>query len=577
VSNTSRIPIALVSAACGLTLAAAQWRPLPPALLAPAGYLCLAVLPGLALLAWLGRDFRGIGAQAAALGLGPVVSGSAISLLMLAGLSVAPAATAAGVVFAVAAAASACMPRRRDSNETSEAQESGAKYAWLIAIVGVAIVAVFPLMGEASRLRSDAWFHVAVIYQIRGFGLPPTDPFFSGLALQYMWVYHVYTAALAEAASMNPSWAMAAVNLQAVACLALATFALSASLRGGPAGAALSSAFVLVGMNGLFWVFLPFKLARALVGNVKGWNEVVRQFSLLSLDMTKVRAFASVSKSQPFLLDKFIVATAFSLGVCLSVVFALLAFRFIANGRPSTGALAAFSMAGIALYHTPTAVAFGGAAGLALVVTAIHSPKPYSRRALALILWMGLAAAMTAPYLYNVSSGKEATQLIPLGLSTVKFGCIFISCASALLFGGPTILRFLRSPASPQHFYGLFAAAAVLVSLVLVLPGPNTFDKTPFFAFLPLAPVAGWGILAAYRRGSTPSRRALLALACRAARRPRQEIRSSTLGSGRTHLETPSSWTAGIGSMSPSWGGGGFYGDASPTPSSGDTTRMRWP
>ena len=39
---------------------------------------------------------------------------------------------------------------------------------------------------HGMRYRSDAWFHAAVIAQIGDYGIPPEDPYFAGLALQWM-------------------------------------------------------------------------------------------------------------------------------------------------------------------------------------------------------------------------------------------------------------------------------------------------------------------------------------------------------------------------------------------------------
>jgi len=519
-SSGMRLSTALLCAVCGIIFAIGQWRPLPTALLGVPGYACLALLPGIAVLAWMGRELRSLSNQAAVLGLGPVIGGSATALLMISGLSLHEAVTAGGILFAVAATSGLILGPQRTGNETDGAPAGGARAAWLIAGAAIALVAVFPFLGEGWRLRSDAWFHVAVISELKAFGLPPTDPFFSGLPLQYMWLYHVYAAGLAQASGVDVSWAMAFINFQAIACLVIAVFALSKSLGGTRSGAALSSIFVLVGINGLFWVFLPFKLLRTLVGETRGLEELNVQLSLFALDMLRMRTFVAISKSQPFLLDKFIVATAFSLGVCLTLVFAAFAYKYISGGRTSAAVVSTCAMAGIALYHTPTALAFGGAAGIALFATLILSPRSHGRRAAALLLCLVLAVLATAPYLYNVTSGKESSQFLPLGLSLKKTGAILVSCAAALLFAGPSLLRFLRSRGSPSYFYGLFALAALIVSLVLVLPGPNTFDKTPYFAFLLLTPPAGWGIRALYKKGRTRFRRVLIATACLAATVP---------------------------------------------------------
>jgi hypothetical protein len=168
-------------------------------------------------------------------------------------------------------------------------------------------------------------------------------------------------------------------------------------------------------------------------------------------------------------------------------------------------------MAGIVLFHTPTAVAACAAVGVALAAM-LAAPGPFRRRAGFMLLCMAAVSVLALPYLYVVSGAKETEQLIPIGLSWRKSAAVLISCAGALALGGPWVVRFLKDRRAPQYFYGVLAAASLVVALCIVLPGPNSYDKPPYFAFLPLAPLAGWSISAIYRKGSTAASRALLAI-----------------------------------------------------------------
>ncbi len=520
-----RLLVAVI-AACGILYVMTWLTNVPVVLSGVAGYVCLAILPGIAIVVALRPGALGLGGQAAVVGLGPVVSGLLLALLMISGVSLEYATKLSCVAFAAAALVSTALCERAAPTISSQepSDRASARLTWLIAAAALALLAVFPALGDAYRMRSDAWFHAAVVSEISDFGLPPTDPYFSGMPLQYMWLYHVYVAALSAATGVEASWAMSFVNLQALVCLVLGTSALASSLQPTKPGAALSSIFILLGLNCLFWAFLPSKLVRAAYGQIRGWEEIERLFSLSPFTAEKASAFVSVWKSRPFLLDKFIVATAFSLGICLSLLFFLFAYRYIASGKAYNAVFASCAMAGIVFYHTPAGLAASGTVGIALVALALSSSGPMRARSLIMILCMACVTALAAPYLYIISSGKEAEQLVPIGVSAFKTSAVLISCAGAILLGAPWTARFLSNRADPHYFYGLMVGSAFLVALCIVLPGPNVYDKTPYFAFLPLAPLAGWSLNAIYRRGSTRAKRALISVLCAAAMVPNTVI-----------------------------------------------------
>jgi len=502
---------ATVIAVLGLVFAAGRLLALPAFVVGAAGYACTAIMPGLALSAFIGA--RRAEVDLAALALGPVVTGVVVAILVLAGAPLHASATTAGILFAAAALAATTRRQLRTPVHSTTAGNGTPKAVWVAAAAFVAALLVFPMLGEASRMRSDAWFHSAVMKEISAFGLPPTDPYFAGMRLQYMWLYHVYVAAISAATGASDSWAMALVNLQALACFVVAAFAVAKSLRGDGPGALISAVFAPLGLNCLFWAFVPAKLLKGAFGEVRGWDEVSRQLSLSPFSAEKARAFTSIFKSQPFLLDKFIVATAFSIGIALTVSFYFFAQRYVAGGKRPSAVLACVALAGLLLIHTPAGIAAAGSAGAALLVTALTSKK-LRRRAWTLLAFAAVACASTVPYLYSVASGKEPEQLVPVGFSAMKTAAVLISCAGALILALPWVARFVRSRENPQYFYALLALAALLVSLLIVLPGPNVYDKPPYFAYLPLAPLAGWNLHSLCAKGSTRGRRAAIAALC---------------------------------------------------------------
>src|SRR5688572_17232255 len=104
---------------------------------------------------------------------------------------------------------------------------------WLGSMIAVVVVltAFLPLTREWWRIRSDAWFHAAVVAQIGEYGIPPEDPYFAGIPLQYMWFYHVLVLTLSRALVCDPFHVMAILNIQAVAALGVGAWMLAGVFR----------------------------------------------------------------------------------------------------------------------------------------------------------------------------------------------------------------------------------------------------------------------------------------------------------------------------------------------------------
>ena len=154
--------------------------------------------------------------------------------------------------------------RRAEQNETP------GRAAWLVGFGLAAVVAALVVPIPWLREGADAWFHTAVVAEIERAGIPPQDPYFAGMPLQYFWFYHVALVALRIATGLSAPDAMALLNLIAAAgCVILAArigLALGFTRTSGAWGGAL----LLLGMGGLIWLFFPVKLVGVFVGEVRG-------------------------------------------------------------------------------------------------------------------------------------------------------------------------------------------------------------------------------------------------------------------------------------------------------------------
>lgn len=472
-------------------------------------YLCLNLFPGLALgLALDRRPASGRLALWALMG-SPALCAALSALAMLAGLD---AATTGRLLMAVFGAGATIVIQRRSTPQTDlSGRELGIVCA--VAAAAILLIAYLPLTDEWWRIRSDAWFHGAVVAEINDFGIPPSDPYFVGFALQYMWFYHVLVLVLARSCATDPFWIMAILNAHALAGLFVAAFATAGVFERRFGHRLASAATVLFGFNGLYWLFFPLKGLKALTGDVRGWEEISRLFSLSPLNYKTVTAFMNIYYNAEFFLDKYMVATAFGLALSFLMTAWYSASASFREGRSATLGLLFVALVGMLGFHSLVGFVtlvgiFGG--GILMHLQLRRSDGYRGARILAVLAVSAAAFLLMTPYLYTVMHLKESEQVIPISFSLKK--TIGISISSALV----AVLAFKQRRrvlgATPHERFYIFAFCCVtLFCLSIRLPGPNTYDKLGYFPFMPLAVVAGW-TLADAARASRLQTMALVAL-----------------------------------------------------------------
>ncbi|MFN0152329.1 MAG: hypothetical protein ACKVU1_16615 [bacterium] len=479
-------------------------------------YLLAAVIPGILLWALFAPHARSIDGVLIALALGPVVS----VLLYVAGVAVASSPRAVFVpCTTVSLAAALLLARRIRPPAADERARDWRSVAPLLAAL-VPLIASLPIASEWWRVRSDAWFHAAFAIEILDFGIPPQDPFFAGLPLHYFWLFHLYLAGLSQLAGSSPFPFFVLINVQALVALVLGLHLLSARFRADAASNRFAVLMGILGLNALFWLFLPLKAVRALIGSEKGGAELARIYDQFPIDLLRWIDFLSpLDGAQPFFLSKFYVGSAFSIGLALAVFLMLYFARAVAGESRSAAPLAAIALAGVWAFHPDVALFLAPAMGLGLAATIAFGDSRVRlvplRRVVLPVLATVAVTALFAPYLLRVGGREEVlSQLLDVN---VRRAVAIAAVGSAFFLLAPFRFRDLFRHAEPSGRFVLFTGVAlVLLAMLLRLPGSEraqTMDKNPYFLVLGLALPAGWALADWTRRFRPGARRLLLASA----------------------------------------------------------------
>lgn len=497
-----------VLAAMTLLGLAASWLGAPVFPFGVCAFLVLSLVPGAAVYRLASKDPEVVEEITAAVALSPVLTSAGATLLMLSGVGARE--TGAIVLLLASFLGTAALLRPRSQACSVDRRQGLALAVFLVILSGLIIY--LPAASEWWRVRSDGWFHGAVIAQIADYGIPPEDPYAVGFPLQYMWIFHVFAFVLAKASGIDPFMVMALINVFALVGLALAAFLFSSVYRKAFSHNFAAALTVVFGMNAAIWLFLPVKFLQAFSGDVRGLQEVARVFSLRPYDALTVRGFVQLGFIQEWLLDKFMVATAFTVGLTLMAVLWWAAARYLTTEKRQYLVAALVSAFGVVAFHTALGmVVFGSVAGglAVMLVLKRRSEECNPRAIIRLLAAMALAGVLLLPYMYSITYAKTGEAAFPLGLSFLKMLGIVVSCALVIFLSAFQWRRILREKNAAAVFLVWATAAVIVLCAIIRLPAANAYDKFPFLLFFPLAVLGGWTIAEYSERGLTARRRVL--------------------------------------------------------------------
>ncbi|HVP37843.1 MAG TPA: hypothetical protein VMS93_01550 [Candidatus Saccharimonadales bacterium] len=357
----------------------------------------LYLAPALALASWIpgAGALRRYGLGAA---LSPVVLGVTLLPLRAAGLASLPAGLVALAVWGVLALA---RWRALPAGPGPEERDVLRRCAWLLPLVLLP-----PLLNSYLLERSDAWFHAAVTFQVRNLPLPPQDPYYAGLPLQYFWFFHLILAAYDSVARMAPFTAMWLFNSAYFAIALAGAYTLARRAGASHAEAQWAPWLLALGANPFGWGWILVRLWR---GHWH-WGDAVGRF--LPDHSLSLLTWRYASNPLAFSMDKFLVGTAFSWGLAMFVWWCVSLADYTPAGRWREAALLGGLSAAILLAHPIVGMTVYVGAAVTLGLAWLVSPSRAGlARAVVLGLFMAAGLAVVYPYLRAITQGKSGGGL----------------------------------------------------------------------------------------------------------------------------------------------------------------------
>lgn len=473
-------------------------------------YPALGVFPGLAVALILGWRWSRGRRWLIGLTLSPLVSASAGWALMAAGLPLSSAARAVALAGFVSWALLEALRARHDEAPPEEGEPLPAWVRWWSLGLAAAI-ALPPLLNPFVYVHNDGWVHAGMAWEIAVRGMPPQDPRFAGMPINFVWFYNLFVALFSGLsgpggpAGPDPFLIMATLNVIAIALFARFAYRLGYAVwrdREAATGAALLMA---LGFNAGAWLLWPLRFLSALVGCVRGAT-AVRQI-LQDVHLLDDRVFYSLGA--PFahpvnFLDKFMLGSPLAYTWLLTLFYLDALLEWVRMPRVELLAWAALATSGMLLFHAvpglsvvPVAL---GALALALLLRRRWPwlPGPGRLAAFAAATLLGMLAV--TPYTLSITRGwgHAGVHEPPFHLDLRMPWTLITSCAVGLAFAWRPLRRLVAERRIEGTLLLFYLAGMTAFALLVHLPESNE-HKFAFQVFVPLAVLGGAAFLPVVR------------------------------------------------------------------------------
>jgi hypothetical protein len=370
----------------------------------------------------------------------------------------------------------------------------------LFALGAVLAVAAFltlwlPATETAWRFREDSWFHAAVFNRLDGHGLPAVDPYFSPLHLQYMYIYHVLLLAVSKLTGSGPFTAMIVTNFMALVGCVFGFAFLAGRFTQNGAARWLGTCLFVLGMNGLFYLFVPARIARTFLGETAGSAALERSSALTPAGYETAARLLSVENNQFLLLEKFMVGTALPMTIgVVCVVLGLIATSRRGGWSWLSLLLYAVGLGGLLFQHVIVGITVVAAVTVTIVLSLL------SRGGRAGPVWWQIAltalvAAVAIPYLLSIRPANGVLDAVGFEIGMGQVVGILAGVLPALVPAAWYVLRgesLGRTGGGPSAS-GLLAAWAAVVWLLATTVDLPT-DTEILFVFPLYAALSGLAV-----------------------------------------------------------------------------------
>jgi len=423
----------------------------------------------------------------------------------------------ASLLFFYALLAFALVRARGRHDEEPAADLPGSVAAISILFAGLIMASYF--LNRYLLVYTDAWHHASVVNEILERGIPPMEPRFPDVPINYMWFYHLFEAIFKELSGLSVTWALGVFNGVVALTFPYLIARLSLLFTRDRGSLAAVTLLAIPGIQAAGWVLWPLNFLSAFFGQVSGRAEVARILERIDLNGAAVIYFLTPPRTWLMSsLDKFITITAF--GITLNL-FMLACILVIERGRERglhlrTAAILLVAIGGSLLFHVVAGMALaltmiGGGVLYSLFDRIRNREKPSPFQALVIPLTACAALALTYPYIVSLTGGEGSGSFlrehVHIGLTNI----LTILAPLVVLF--PFVRGAWKRIAASREIecmvLGAWITSLLVVCAFLNLPGIAE-NKVIFPLFLLLLPLVAHEIVGAMGRGKG-LRRALLA------------------------------------------------------------------
>lgn len=494
---------AFVAAGSAALLLVAGW---PPPVRLPLTILLFLWAPGYALLRLLltrVEDGEPLKRWAGPLALSPVLATTLYVAARLGGMAVGmapwivPAVTVLLLLIPVPAAASDAAPEPCDPTRSTPPERQD--LVVLTTLAALVVIALF-LINPWLRWRADGRFHIGVTAEILRGALPPTDPFFAGINLQYPWFFHATLALLKSVSHATASTLLVVSNVTALIGFCGVTWQFARGLGGSALSARLAVLVVLLGMGSLGWIFIPLKVLGAFTGGERGWNSVRPLFELWPPTIPRVMALFELWQDRVFFPREFLVGTAMSFTLGALALHAEAARRAAFGGGIGSFVLTALAAAGVVALHPMMGIPeVAVVVVLAVLLWLWPRVRPLDgrlpgARLLAFLAANAAGVALALPDPRLVIGGQEGEAGFPVALLLSKIVSLLALSVGVGLAAAPWLWRVFRERRPHMARLWLAGYALLMVGFALVVRFPleaKTIDNPTLLTHWPLALIAG--------------------------------------------------------------------------------------
>jgi hypothetical protein len=472
----------------------------------------LGIFPGVALATFFPLERNALARWTLGLAVSPLVAAVAAWVAMRCGLSLPAAARAVAIVSALSWLASewwwARGERLRGAGTTPE---PGMRFAWAWALGSASVIAFVLFVNPYLQVRADAWIHAGIVHEILERGIPPQDPRFAGLSLNYVWFYNYFIALSSSLRGDDPFALMASSNVASMFATMGCAWLVTRRIWDSPRAAAGATILTGLSFNAGMWILWPLRLLQAFSGDVRGAEEVARIVHDAHWnDATVIYALSPMFTHMVNFLDKPLHGTAINVAYVLMALYLWAMVRALADGCRSAPAWGAVATLGMHLFHGVVGLSVVPAALGALGLAWLFAPRapwlPKRGRLVAFAFATALGTLLAAPYVIEISRAWPAAES-GVRHSYLQFDprmalTLLTALAVPAWFARRSIGKLVAERRAGAAMIALFTACMLAFSLAVTLPiGSHAkFVLEVFAGLVALGGVAFHDEIASWRR-----------------------------------------------------------------------------